>query len=105
MIPLTTYPPRFGIERLTALITGLQRRVTKLETRTAGIDSGFPLMLSTGVIDPGYTSGDPNVYFNGASSLTGPYQHLASYTPTAGDTVVLAPVGALQSYVVLGKLE
>lgn len=104
MIRLTTYPPKFGLERMSALITGLQRRVGKLETRTAGIDSGFPLMLRTGVIDSGYTSGDPMAHFNGASALSGPYQHLASYTPAAGDTVVLAPIGALQSYVILGRL-
>jgi hypothetical protein len=101
---VTQYPQKLGMERFQATMTGLLRRVAKLETRTAGIDSGFPLQMATGVIDPGYTSGDPQAYFNGASALSGPYQHLSSYTPTAGDTVLLAPVGVLQAWVILGLL-
>lgn len=92
-------------QRFSATLQALQRRVTKLETRTAGIDSGFPLAMLPGVIDSAYTTGDPMVYVNGATVLSGPYQHLASYTPAAGDSVLLIPVGALQSYVVAGKLS
>jgi hypothetical protein len=80
-----------------------RRRITKLETRTVAIDSGYPLAALPAVVDPGYTSGDPKVFINGAAALTGPYQHLASYTPAAGDTVLVMPVGALQSYIILGK--
>ena len=101
---MTQYPQKLGMERFQATMNGLLRDVAKLKTRTAGIDSGFPLMMLPGVISASYTSGDPEVYVNGAPALSGPYQHLASYTPTAGDSVLLAPVGALQSYVVLGRL-
>jgi hypothetical protein len=101
---VTQYPPKIGPERFTAALSGYARRIAILETRTSGIDSGFPLMLLPGVVDPGYVAGDPMVHVNGAAALTGPYQHLASYTPAAGDSVLLAPVGALKTYVVLGKL-
>jgi hypothetical protein len=100
---MTQYPPPM-LQRFPATLKALQARVPKLETRTAGIDSGFPLAVLPGVIDPGNAgSGDPNVYVNGASTLTGPYQHLASYTPAAGDSVLLAPVEVFQTYVILGK--
>lgn len=101
---MTQYPAKFGIERITATQRGIQARMAKLESRTAGIDSGWPLMMLPGVIDPAYSSGDPMVLVNGATALSGPYQHLASYTPAASDQVLLAPVGALRTYVVLGKL-
>jgi hypothetical protein len=61
-------------------------------------------MILPGVIDSGYTTGDPLVLVNGAATLTGPYQHLASYTPAAGDSVILLPVPALKTYIVAGKL-
>jgi hypothetical protein len=82
----------------------MQQRITKLETRTAGIDSGFPLAALPAVIDSAYSSGDPKAYINGSTTLTGPYQHLASYTPAANDAVLAIPVGATQTYVILGKL-
>lgn len=80
------------------------RRITKLESRTAAIDSGFPLAALPATIDPGYTSGQPMAYINGSTTLTGPYQRLTSYTPAASDAVLVIPVGAQQTYVILGKL-
>jgi hypothetical protein len=101
---VTQYPPPFGKERFSAALQGLQRRITKLESRTSGIDSGFPFAVLPAEIDPDYSgSGSPQVYVNGSSTLSGPYQCLASYTPAAGDTVLIVPVGALQTYFVLGK--
>lgn len=100
---MTLYPPELS-RRFAATITEMQRRLTKMESRTAAIDSGWPLAALPAVIDAGYTSGDPNVYINGSVTLTGPYQHLASYTPAAGDSVIVLPVGATRTYVVLGKL-
>lgn len=91
-------------QRFTVALQQLQRDVTLLKTRTGVLDSSFPVACLPGVIDSGYRSGDPSVYLNGADSLSGPYQHLASYTPAAGDSVLLAPVGALQAYVILGRL-
>lgn len=90
-------------DRFAAEIKALRASVARLQTRTAVIDSGFPLMPLPGVIDAAYTSGDPMVYVNGAASLSGPFQYLASYTPTASDPVILLPVPALATYVVLGK--
>lgn len=100
---MTLYPPKL-LDRFAARMADLQRRVTKLESRTAAIDSGYPLAALPAVIDSGYSSGDPMAYLNGSSTLTGPYQHLAAYTPAAGDSVLALPVGASQTYVILGKL-
>lgn len=100
---MTLYPPALE-QRFSAAMADLQRRLTKLESRTAGIDSGFPLAVLPAVIDSGYTSGDPKAYINGATTLTGPYQHLASYTPAAKDQVLAIPVGQLGTYVILGRL-
>ena len=97
------YPPPIQ-QRFAATMQALQKRVTKLESRTAAIDSGFPLAALPAVIDPAYTSGDPNVLINGSATLTGPCQHLASYTPVASDAVLVLPVGVNQAYVVIGKL-
>lgn len=97
------YPPDM-LRRFAATLAEMQRRITKLETRTVAIDSGYPLAALPAVIDSGYTTGDPKAYINGSTTLTGPYQHLAAYTPAAGDSVLAMPVGATQTYVILGKL-
>jgi hypothetical protein len=55
----------------------------------------------TGVIDPGYTSGDPNVTVGTDTTLSGPYQHLSSYTPVASDSVILISLGT--TWVILGR--
>lgn len=92
-------------QRFAHSLQDLLRRITKLETRTGSIDSGWPLAALPAVIDSGYSgSSDPMAYINGASTLTGPYQHLTSYTPVAGDSVLALPVGATQTYVILGKV-
>jgi hypothetical protein len=90
--------------RFATQLAAMQRAITRLQSRTAGIDSGFPLAALPAVIDPGYASGDPHAYLNGSTTLTGPYQHLASYTPTASDSVLAIPVGVQQTYVILGRL-
>lgn len=91
--------------RFSQTLEAMRRRITKLETRTAAIDSGFPLAALPATIDSAYTTGDPKVYVNGSTTLTGPYQHLAAYTPAANDSVVVLPVGgSSQTYVILGKL-
>jgi hypothetical protein len=102
------YPPDLA-HRFRADLTGLFARVLKLETRTAGIDSGMPLAALPAQIDPSYTSGDPMAYINGSPTLTGPYQTLASYTPAASDQVIALPLPvtagvAPGTYVILGKL-
>ncbi|GAB2695826.1 hypothetical protein [Kitasatospora kifunensis] len=100
---MTLYPAELA-KRFAITIAEIQRRLTRLESRTAAIDSGWPLAALPAVIDSGYTSGDPSAYINGATALTGPYQHLTSYSPTAGDSVLALPVGTNQTYVILGKL-
>jgi hypothetical protein len=101
---VTQYPPKLGSDRIAATLKGIQTRLTRLETRTGSIDSGFPVAVLPGVISSSYTTGDPMVVINGAATATGPYKHLTSYTPAASDSVILAPVGPSRTYVVLGKL-
>lgn len=96
--------PRPLEQRHAQTMLDMARRIARLEARTAGIDSGFPLAALPAVIDSGYTSGDPMAYINGSATLTGPYQHLAAYTPAANDAVLVLPVGVQQTYVILGRL-
>lgn len=100
---MTQYPPRL-VDRFRRQLADMMKRIKTLETRTAAIDSGYPLAALPAVIDAGYTSGDPRAYLNGSTTLTGPYQHLAAYTPAAGDQVLALPVQAQRTYVILGKL-
>lgn len=53
-------------------------------------------------IDPGYTSGAPQVILDGSTNVSpGGLPVLAGYSPKAGDRVILLPVG--NTYVVLGS--
>jgi hypothetical protein len=89
--------------RFPQAMSSLHQRVTKLETRTSVIDSGFPVATLPAVIDHAYAgTGNPMVYANGAATLTGPYAPLGSYVPKAGDRVVLTPVPSQQTYVITG---
>jgi hypothetical protein len=102
---MTQYP-RPITQRLQAVLPAILTRLTKLESRTAMLDSTFPLAVLPGVIDAAYTgTGDPMVTVNGAATLSGPYQYVTSYTPAAGDSVLLVPVPALAAYVIIGKLS
>jgi hypothetical protein len=90
--------------RHAAATASLARQVTKLQTRTSVLDSSFPVATLPAVVDHGYPgSGNPMVYANGAATLTGPYACLGSYQPNAGDSVLLQPVPALQTYVITGS--
>lgn len=100
---MTLYPPALDA-RFAATLRSIQDRLQKVETRSSAIDSGFPLAVLPATIDPSYSSGQPKAYINGATALTGPYWRLASYTPAANDLVVVAPIGPMQTYVVLGKI-
>lgn len=95
--PTTPQPPagRFG-----ATIASLVARVRKLESRTSVLDAGVLVSTRTGTIPGSYTSGDPTVLFAGQTTASGPYKCMDLYTPAAGDTVLLVPLG--QSYVILG---
>jgi hypothetical protein len=101
---VTLYAAKLGHARLAANSQATQSRLAKLESRTAGIDSGMPVALLPGVISSSYTTGDPMVLVNGAATATGPYKYLTSYTPVANDPVILAPVGgSMKAYIVIGK--
>lgn len=105
---MTQYPAKLT-DRFPAQLAAMQLAVKRLQSRTAGIDSGSPLAALPAVIDPGYTTGDPMALINGSPTLTGPYKHLASYTPAAGDAVLVIPTPitatGVTAYVVLGKLS
>jgi len=56
-----------------------------------------------GIIADDYTSGRPNIIFDGESSAsTKTYPYLSSYTPTANDRVLLAIVG--KGWIILGEI-
>lgn len=102
---MTSYPRPLD-DRWAATLGDLQSRLRTVESRTMILDSTSPVAALPAVIDPAYSSGDPKVSINGAA-LTGPYQHLASYTPAANDAVVVLPIvtaAAGATYFVLGKL-
>ena len=104
------WPPRPITQRHAQRMVSTETRLRKLESRTMGIDSGWPLAMLPGVIPSTYVAGgppaaNPTVFINGAATATGPYQYLASYTPAPGDSVLLAPVGVTSTYVVIGKVQ
>ncbi|HEY1820394.1 MAG TPA: hypothetical protein VGG83_10725 [Trebonia sp.] len=93
--------PQFPVpvaDRFGKLISTLVARVRRLEQRCQVLDTGNFVVPYLATISSGYVSGDPTVVLNGQS--IGPLQHLSSYTPTAGATVLLIPVG--QTYIVAG---
>ena len=51
-------------KRHAATMADFRQRITRLETRTACIDSGFPLAALPATIDPTYTTGQPKAYFS-----------------------------------------
>jgi len=97
--------PRPIQQRPQANFQQLWSRLRRLEARTGGIDSGFPVHALPAVIDPGYggpAAGNPMAYVNGAAALSGPFAYSDHYTPLAGDAVLLVPVHATASYIVHG---
>lgn len=87
-------------DRFGAMVRDLLRRVKALEARTVRVSAGEILHARYGTVDPGYTSGDPQVTVDGDTGLTGPYPYLRPYKPAPGDRVVLVPAGT--SYAVAG---
>lgn len=56
-----------------------------------------------GKIDPAYSSGRPNIIFDGESNVSQKkYPYIASYSPARNDRVLLCRVSG--SYVILGKV-
>lgn len=86
--------------RFTEALRKIVARIGRLEQRTLVLDPGCFVVCYTGQIPGSYVSGDPTVVITGQTTATGPYKYLTSYTPHAGDTVLLIPAG--QTYIVAG---
>lgn len=64
---------------------------------------GKETVFRLGRIDPAYSSGRPKIVFDGETTAsTKQYPHISSYSPVAGDRVLLAKVAG--SYVIIGKV-
>lgn len=83
--------------------TGLLRDITAFVAATKEPSSADkPVRLA--VVNPSHTSGWPRVTFEGESTLSGKsYPHVDSYSPAAGDRVVLVPVGS--TYLIVGAIS
>ena len=79
----------------------IAKDIKQLKQATAVLEPGCYVTAYSGTIAATYTSGDPTVDLPSGAVL-GPLQYLSGYTPAAGDTVALLPIG--QTYIVLGKL-
>lgn len=79
----------------------MAKDIKQLKQTVAVLEPGCYVVAYSGTIPATYTSGDPTVTLPSGTVL-GPLQHLSGYTPAAGDTVALIPIG--QTYIVLGKL-
>lgn len=60
-------------------------------------------LVRLGTISTGYTSGRPQVQWDGETAPSSrTYPHLASYTPAAGDRVLAVRAG--RTWVILGRV-
>lgn len=93
------------MDRHAQVLASMQRTQRRQASRIASLDGGWPVAALPAVIAT--VTGTPpsvTVYLNGATAASGPYQCLASYTPAVGDSVLALPVGAQQSYTIIGKV-
>ncbi|WP_306010529.1 hypothetical protein [Bacillus sp. MMSF_3328] len=88
------------VNALSLLIDKTQHK--KERKRDDYILNNMDTTFKLGQIDPAYSSGRPRIIFEGETATSvKAYPYLSSYTPVAGDVVLLARVG--NSYIVLGK--
>lgn len=60
-------------------------------------------LVKLGTIDPAYTSGRPKIKFDNESAISSKsYPYFSSYTPIAGDRVMLIKAG--HTWVVMSKI-
>jgi hypothetical protein len=78
----------------------IAKDLQQLKQLSMMLEPGCLVTPYTGTIDAGYTSGRPLVDLPSGAQI-GPCPYLSSYTPAAGDTVLLVPSG--QTYYVVGK--
>lgn len=90
-------------DRFPELLRDFQRRLRRLEGKCLVLDTGNYVTPYIGVIPGSYTSGDATVVLLGQSTPIGPFKSLSSYSPTAGATVLLIPVG--QTYIIAGTFS
>lgn len=88
-------------ERFGQQLRELAQAVRALQNRTMWLETGCAVVAYVGTIPASYTSGHPTVVLANGTVL-GPCQYVASYTPTAGATVLAVPAG--QSYIVVGSI-
>lgn len=93
--------PATALEAFEKFVKQLAADVQRMKTVTAVLEPGCYVISYIGTIPGSYTSGDPTVTLPAGNTI-GPCRHVASYTPHAGDTVLLVPAG--QSYIVVGAL-
>lgn len=89
------------IERFAKFIRDASKDIAGLKQLTAVLEMGSYVTPYTGVIDAGYVSGRPLVDLPTGVQI-GPCPYNSSYTPHAGDSVLLVPSG--QTYIVVGKI-
>lgn len=67
----------------------------------------IPRVHVLATIDNNYTSGRPMVLMDDDTSNTpiGPFPVITSYTPAAGDRVLMAKVGVRGKYIILGDYQ
>lgn len=85
----------------------MQTLQTEIDKRMGGGQrKRVPKTAMMGTIDPGYSSGLPNVILDDDPSRTpiGPYPYMAWYAPAANDRVVMLQVGNSGKFVVIGKV-
>jgi hypothetical protein len=87
-------------ERLAMFLEAAAKRLKRLEQRTTVLDAGVLVCNVVGTIPGSYTTGQATVVLQGQTAVIGPFPSLASYTPAAGQTVLLLAVGS--SYVIAG---
>lgn len=82
----------------------LRARLDSLETTALGrIATHTHAPFVMGTVDPAWTTGKPKVTVDGTAGLTAAgVDALASYTPAAGDRVLIAAVAG--SLVILGEV-
>jgi hypothetical protein len=83
-------------------MAGVSRSTPSKPTNSKRLPSADkPARIAT--IDPAYVSGSARVIFDGEDALSGKaYSYVSTYSPTAGDRVVMIPVGT--TYVIVGPL-
>lgn len=73
------------------------------QAKAAATDPAAQKGNRLGTVDPAYTTGKPKVTLDGTTTLSAEgFSYLSSYTPTASDRVLLAPVGS--TYVIIGDI-